>query len=76
MRLHSYIIRYNSDMSINGDCPYCGEHSTEDEWEAWNGECQWCGEFDVEWERGGEKVNSDDLDGLDENLDEDSWGDD
>ena len=58
-------------MSINGDCIYCGGHSTDEEWDTWNGECQWCGEFDVEWER---KEDSDDYDELDddfENLDRD-----
>ncbi len=67
-------------MSINGDCPYCGRHSTDAEWDTWNGECQWCGEFDVEWERSGGKdkgeAEDDDCDynELDSDFDRNDYG--
>ncbi len=53
-------------MSINGDCPYCGGHSTDAEWDAWSGECQWCGEFDVEWSRNEDDESEDSEDDFEE----------
>lgn len=56
------------NMSIDGDCPYCGGHSTDAEWDAWNGECQWCGKIDVEWEKKEDKDEIEDDDELDDDY--------
>ena len=63
-------------MSINGDCIYCGGHSTDEEWDTWNGECQWCGEFDAEWEKKDGSLRDDAEDDTDDFdlIDKDDYG--